>query len=234
MRPRRLFGWIVLVVGLALLLESVGALPAMAVAQPALPSSISGDSVIQLPPCNGQTTNDCVLPQGWSAALLSPDQAAAVYVALGEESGSFNTCGLIAFYQSTLTSPSLLPGNLSAESTVFYGGYQLVSPALPGYPGTGSTPYVHYSTADGCGTYGSVTSSTSATPSASPTPTSTMASSSSSSTTASTTSTSSSITAQSMPPSPYGGRSPVDFPEALLGSLMTLGGVFLAAGGRLR
>ena len=82
--------------------------------------------------------------------------------------------------------------------------------------------------------YGSVTSSTSTTASASPTPTSTATSSSSSSTTAATTSTSSSITAQSMPPSPYGGRSPVDFPEALLGSLLTLGGVFLAAGGRLR
>ncbi len=218
-------------VGLAVVLLSVGVLPAMSVAQPALPPSISGNSVIEFPPCQGQTTNLCVLSQDWSASLLSPDQAAAVYVALGEASGSFSTCGMIAFYRSTLTSSSLIPGNLSAEATVFYGGYQLVSPALSGYPGTGSTPYVHYSSADGCGTYGSGTST--ATSSSSST-----ASSSSSSTTSSTTSMSStssspaSSTASS--PGPYGGRRAPDYPQAFVGSVIALVGAFVAAGGRWR
>ena len=30
------------------------------------------------------------------------------------------------------------------------GGVQYMSTSIPGYPGTGSTPYVHYSSADGC------------------------------------------------------------------------------------
>ncbi len=216
-----------MVLGLGMVLASIGVVPTMAAAQPALPSEISGSSVIQLPPCNGQATADCTLSQSWSASLLSPDQAAAVYVALGEASGSFSTCGMIAFYQSDLTSASLLPGGLQAESVLFYGGHQLVSPELSGYPGTGSTPYVHYSTADGCGTYGSgVTTSTTTTSQSSAATTG----SATSTATVTTTSTSSSINTTN--PGPYGGHRAPDYALALLGSVSTLGGALVVVRGR--
>lgn len=237
MRVPRAIGWVLLAVGLGMVIASVGVLPAMSVAQPALPPSISGSTVIQLPPCNGQTTNDCTLSQSWSATLLTPDQAAAVYVAIGEASGSFNTCGLIAFYSSTLTSPDMLPGGPSSESVLFYGGVQLVSPALSGYPGTGSTPYVHYSTADGCGTYGSASISTSATSSSSSRSTTTTTSTSSTSITTTSTATQAFVTAGSTTaatsPGPYGGPGPVDYPLSALGSILALAGVVVSARGKL-
>jgi hypothetical protein len=113
--------------------------------QPALPSTISGTEVIQLPPCNSQSVNNCVLSESWTATLVPPAQASALY-------GGGNACGLIALWATTFTSASYLPVPTWGGGQMYQmmGGVQYMSTSIPGYPGTGSTPYVHYSSADGC------------------------------------------------------------------------------------
>lgn len=159
--------------------------------QAALPAAISGTQEILLPPCGGQTVHDCVVNASWTSTLLTPDQAAAYYVAVGAASGSFSTCNLIALWGTTITTSSALPLPAwgGSQSVAFYQGAQLMATSIPGYPGSGSTTLVHYSQSDSCGTYDSgVTSTTASKTAASSTSSQTSASASVTTSASSTTS----------------------------------------------
>lgn len=232
----RLVAFLVLLLGIVLVVAATPAAASLATTstQPSLPATLSGTQVLELPPCGGQSANDCTVAQSWSATLLSPSQAGAWYVEVFGLTGTFTTCGMIAVYSTTITTPYTIPlFSGGSAGTTFYNGIEYASPAITGYPGTGATPYVHYSTADGCGDYvgpspppTSTTASSSTASSASTSSSSSSATSSASS--ASTTQSASSSTSSSSSTLPhgsiYGGSPSFNVPLGLVGGVLAVEG----------
>ena len=195
--------------------------------QPALAASLSGTQELILPPCDSQTTHDCTVNSTWTGTLLSPSAAGAWYVDVFGMTGSFTTCSMIAVWETSVTSSSVLPQTSwggSADFT-FYNGHQYMSTEVPGYPGTGITPYVHYSTADGCGTYDGPPPKTTTTAST------TGSSSSSATRTTAQASVSTSVSTEEL--RPYGGRLPGAWLDQIVGWASLFAGVVAVAGGSI-